>query len=488
MTSAELKERAMQAIRGAFSDVSYPGDGAIVSPSEGWQEDDINQDFRGLHWCDAPRELLEKYDFVLPYFSPAGRHFYLPAFLLYRLQELRKDSFDWVLRQLEPPEDMDRFKREYDAYTPAQRDAIRLFLECICDEALHQERYEWKQSGHFAQKALKRYWARQGAELTHAMPEPARRAQIRQAILSAFADVPYPGDHDIAYSSTAWDGIAINHDFKGYHWRDLPRGLLAFHHDVLSFFSIEGLHFFLPAYLLTALEDLHDIRRAVLWRLEPQEDLDDFKLCFDGYTAAQKTAIRMFLEYARDEEPYGPSRYRILIALDRYWTGNGNEQPKPNPDPAQRERMRQTILNAFADVAYPGDEAISWKSPRDPDRGQELDQDFKGRHFRDVPRDVLIRHHNELASFSEEGLLFYLPAYLLAAVDDIYDIVYYVVYYLDLTDWNGDALKRQFDRFSPVQKRAIRLFLEHVRDAMPQVSLADLAQKALAQYWASAAP
>lgn len=66
------------------------------------------------HWCDAPRQLLEKYDFVLPYFSPSGRHFYLPAFLLDRLQELRKDSFDWVLRQLEPPEDMERFKREYE--------------------------------------------------------------------------------------------------------------------------------------------------------------------------------------------------------------------------------------------------------------------------------------------------------------------------------------------------------------------------------------
>lgn len=137
--------------------------------------------------------------------------------------------------------------------------------------------------------------------------------------LSAFADVPYPGDKAIAYSSTAWDGIAINHDFKGYHWRDLPRGLLAFHHDVLSFLSVEGLHFFLPAYLVAALEDLHDIRRAVLWRLEPHEDMADFKTYFDGYTAAQKTAIRRFLEYARDEEPFGPPRDRIQAALDQHW-------------------------------------------------------------------------------------------------------------------------------------------------------------------------
>jgi hypothetical protein len=319
VSEEDLKERTKQAILDAFADVPYPGDGAIASPSEGWQEDDINQAFRAIHWRNVPKKLLEEYAFVLPYFSPAGRHFYLPAFLLNRLQGLRKDSFDWVLRQLEPPEDMDLFKREYDIYSEAQREAIRLFLKCICDEALRQERDDDK-SWYFAQRALGRYWETRGAELPQATAEPVRRAQIRQAILSAFADVPYPGDKAIAYSSTAWDGIAINHDFKGYHWRELPRGLLAFYHDVLSFLSVEGLHFFLPAYLLAALEDLHDIRTSVAWILTPREDIADLKERFDGYTPAQKRAIRLFLEHVRDAMPQVSLADLAQRALDEYWS------------------------------------------------------------------------------------------------------------------------------------------------------------------------
>jgi hypothetical protein len=46
-----------------------------------------------------------------------------------------------------------------------------------------------------------------------------------------------------------------------------------------------------------------------------------------------------------------------------------------------------------------------------------------------------------------------------------------------------DRWKCQWTHYTQAQKRAIRLFLEHVRDAMPSVRLGDLAQKALDVYW-----
>ncbi len=139
MASDGRKEGIRQAIREAFADVPYPGDGAIAplpqDPNDRRAEE-MNRDFSGHHWRDLPGEVRDKHSFDYPPFTPEARRFYLPAYLLATLDLIKSHSDDfWTLDALVPPENMDRFRRDYDGYTAAQKNAIRLYLEYMRDVA-----------------------------------------------------------------------------------------------------------------------------------------------------------------------------------------------------------------------------------------------------------------------------------------------------------------------------------------------------------------
>ncbi len=89
-----------------------------------------------------------------------------------------------------------------------------------------------------------------------------------------------------------------------------------------------------------------------------------------------------------------------------------------------------------------------------------------------------------------------MPAYLLGSLydygDTVYaDILHFTVYSLTLTDGDTveDCMLRQheldmFSVFTPKQRRAIRSFLEYVRDEMPdEFHQGDVPRKALELYW-----
>lgn len=133
------------------------------------------------------------------------------------------------------------------------------------------------------------------------------------------------------------------------------------------------------------------------------------------------------------------------------------------------DHVKKQIEEAFSGVPHPGDDAIvrgrDWES-------LELSASFRGKHWKEIPAETLRRHHDDLALFSPSGLQFYLPAYLLAAMRDDWDILCFVLLHLQPPpkdrepDRWGSFLSR-FARFTPAQKHAIRAFLEFVRDELP---------------------
>jgi len=157
--------------------------------------------------------------------------------------------------------------------------------------------------------------------------------QVQRQIEEAYALVPYPGDEGIAYSRDAWECPELEADFRGRHWRSVPRETLRARSAYLSLFSTLGLHFYLPAYLLASLEDYdgtlnEDIRPLTIYGLTlsaedtplhrrlHESQLKDFAV----FTPAQKRAIRAFLEYARDEwTDEFPGGDEPKQALERYW-------------------------------------------------------------------------------------------------------------------------------------------------------------------------
>jgi hypothetical protein len=314
MISTARKEQTEAAIIEAFADEPYPGDEALTLPPQDWRTEEIQGDFKGRHWRDVPPELLNKQGSWLQVFSPAGRRFYLPAFMLLTLNQLlEKGSFHWVLFALDPPEQMGWFEREYGAYTPAQKKAIRLFLEYVRDEP-----EDLRSDRPVAQDALARYWASED-DAPPKVAEPARKAHAQQAIQEAFAEVPYPGDDGIGYNLSDWDGQKVNRDFKGYHWREVPRNVLVYHHYNLCFFSPRGRQFYLSTYLLAGLDEFVDIADTTIYYLSSLDDLRYVEQQHGFYTPAQKHAVCLFLEYVRDEMPHVSLGDLAQRALDVYW-------------------------------------------------------------------------------------------------------------------------------------------------------------------------
>jgi hypothetical protein len=152
-------------------------------------------------------------------------------------------------------------------------------------------------------------------------------------------------------------------------------------------------------------------------------------------------------------------------------------------DEARLRSVKQQIEEAFKDAPYPGDHEMV----TDPNDWESIDlmNAFKGKHWKELDAETLRRNHDTFLSIA--GLQYYFPAYLMAALDDVEDILPFTVYGLYFSE---DPRLRQrdlerFNSFTPAQKKAIKAFLEYVRDQYPECwSLRDPEPvRALRDYW-----
>lgn len=76
---------------------------------------------------------------------------------------------------------------------------------------------------------------------------------IRQ-IEAAWRDVPYPGDDHI-FTPDSYDDEDIVNYFGGTTWRGHKPADLRAHSSAFTFFTPEAYHYWLPAFLIAAIED-----------------------------------------------------------------------------------------------------------------------------------------------------------------------------------------------------------------------------------------
>ncbi|MEE8170924.1 MAG: DUF6714 family protein [Phycisphaerae bacterium] len=149
-------------------------------------------------------------------------------------------------------------------------------------------------------------------------------------IEQAFRHNPYPGDDRLMFetSSEHLECRQIEQAFRTRHWRDVPFSLLLYQREALCFFSPEGFRYYLPAYMLACIKhpgpgEADLIPEAIISMLTPSTY--ERRACFDqqieGFTTAQLSVIRRFLEWLRvqpemsdEDEPDCPNR-----ALTEYW-------------------------------------------------------------------------------------------------------------------------------------------------------------------------
>ncbi len=77
----------------------------------------------------------------------------------------------------------------------------------------------------------------------------------RELIENAFADVPYPGDDNIADHQDCLECDDVRAFFRGKSWRQLKFPELQDFHGALPLLTVEAFHYFLPGFMLACLDD-----------------------------------------------------------------------------------------------------------------------------------------------------------------------------------------------------------------------------------------
>jgi hypothetical protein len=474
-------QQAIDTIEEAFRDTVHPEPASLIRPE--WQDDERGLDV--VQKFDAPtREAVSEHSelprLITYIFSPEAWKYYLPAFMLVALRSTENQSRArcMVGFALNPPEEARWFQEEYGAYSDAQKHAIRRYFEIIRDKMVDVG------DGLIAADALARYWAKgTGGPLS---PLHEKRRILKSVIRTAFADAEYPGDDNIGKTASyAGDGEELNHDLRGFHWLEVPRPLLAYHAWDLPFFTLEGLRFYLPTYLLAALDQFGDVTDTVIYQVTNAEVVADVEKN-RTFTPSQINAICLFLEYVREERLGDSVAIHACIALDFYWRSDVHlPHPPPPMDHARKEQVLFAINNGFAGFPYPGDDNIRWHVfdhvIASDEQAQTFVDDFRGYPSGDVPLEILEKHIQSLR-FSPQAWKFFFPAFLRSALDEAGQLVYWVISDLMPIDHFPTFWMQELD-LTLAQRHAVVFFLEYVRDCMPHRSLAPAAQRALDLVW-----
>lgn len=156
------------------------------------------------------------------------------------------------------------------------------------------------------------------------------------------------------------------------------------------------------------------------------------------------------------------------------------------------EQLRAIITSAFAEAPHPGDAAlVTGDVSYDPEY-RAVAHAFSGKHWCELSRDFIREHRDALPLLGPSAFRFFLPAYLLACLEDEPD--------LDTAPSNvvsslsppepGDAASERafFERaaaFTVAEARAIAAYLQLARDRESDGSAENAARRAL-DYWRSA--
>ncbi len=126
----------------SFGGLPYPGDEHIVLDNSGahLECEEIKSALKGRHWRDVSFEILEELRSALPFLSPEGYRFYLPAFMVFSIADIyRADVIpDEVIRTLTLPHasDIDRIKelaKGHPEMQPFSSDEWEQILKTLAD-------------------------------------------------------------------------------------------------------------------------------------------------------------------------------------------------------------------------------------------------------------------------------------------------------------------------------------------------------------------
>ena len=180
---------------------------------------------------------------------------------------------------------------------------------------------------------------------------------LKENIRSAFDHAKYPGDWCLRGSNEGDEPYRVERDFKGKtDWKVLDPGFIDQAPDglasALSFFSDEAFHFFLPAYMISDIDDRLDRSDPVFHLTHGLDDDSRNKLInprrygertwfhqtsckFAMFTKKEAAAIVAYLRFKAESDSF--DRDLIEQSLRNYWIQQmGETGVAPNDNPATR--------------------------------------------------------------------------------------------------------------------------------------------------------
>jgi len=154
-----------------------------------------------------------------------------------------------------------------------------------------------------------------------------RRAQVLEAILSAFCHVRYPGDNSIVAGRCCDEEEQIIKDFKGKQWFEITPEIIDYHYDSLPLLSSEAYCYFLPRYLQCSLLKLEEggdlVLQFTVYSLMNPRIKERFYKRSSLLTEDQQRAIRSYLLFLKEQKQVEHLYADISKALDKYWNHIG---------------------------------------------------------------------------------------------------------------------------------------------------------------------
>lgn len=163
--------------------------------------------------------------------------------------------------------------------------------------------------------------------------------KLKQRILTAFDDVPYP--EGLIAPHECDECYEIRKTFAGSDWKTIDPKVLEENFGIISLFSSQAFHYFLPAYLIYSLNRFSEKDNTTLeftvYAITPGKEavenrFDYWRERFEEFNSEQMSCIYEFLDFVRQDE----SHYSFI---DDVIKGEKNLREFIKPDSAKSQKL-----------------------------------------------------------------------------------------------------------------------------------------------------
>lgn len=153
------------------------------------------------------------------------------------------------------------------------------------------------------------------------MLDEADKLKLTSEITAAFADVPHPGQNIAPCNCEECRALQkdLHKDFSGSSWQTLTASFFESHFGDLSLLSPEAFNYFLPAYLVYALQNYNasDVWEWTIYTLTPGKESENmsewWRERLRPFTKEQMNVIYQYLDLIRQD----PDAYDFYKDIDR---------------------------------------------------------------------------------------------------------------------------------------------------------------------------